>query len=179
MTSFFQHNLTKPTLAENSSGPSPGIRTLVPLAFAVVTMIASPATAQSVTGATSGQLVEAGLEIDYAIIPASTIKAYPLGDEERSMHGGIPNSAHANHFMVAVFDAETHERITDASISASVREVGANGQMRMLERMDIGNAITYGNYFDIWPATHYRVTMSVTAPQLMNPHEVQFQFEGE
>jgi hypothetical protein len=179
MTSFIHYRSAKPSQTANSSGPSPGFRALAPLAFAVATMIASPATAQSVTGATSGQFVQAGLEIDYAIIPALTLKAYPLGDEERNMHGGIPSSAHANHFMVAVFDAETHQRISDAFISATVREVGANGQTRMLEPMDIGNAVTYGNYFDIWPATHYRVTMSVSVSQLMSPHEVQFQFEGE
>lgn len=179
MTSFIHYRSAKPSRMANSSGPSPGFRVLAPLAFAVATMIVSPAAAQSVTGATSGQFVQAGLEIDYAIIPASTLKAYPLGDEERNMHGGIPNNPHANHFMVAVFDAQTHQRISEASISASVWEIGANGQTRMLEPMDIESAVTYGNYFDIWPATHYRVTMSVTAPQLMSPHEVQFQFQGE
>ena len=67
------------------------------------------------------------------------------------MHGGIPRSRHAYHVMVALFDAQSLQQITDADVTALVAEVGFAEEQKQLEKLTVADAVTYGNYFEIGP----------------------------
>ena len=72
----------------------------------------------------SGYVVDHGIAIYYATIPAEIIRGHAKEHPEATMHGGIPRSRHAYHVMVALFDAQSLQRITDADVTALVAEVG-------------------------------------------------------
>lgn len=95
------------------------------------------------------------------------------------MHGGAPRSRNAHHLMVALFDAATLRRITDAEVTAKVMEVGLAGEEKKLEQFAVAGAVTYGNYFTMTPHTNYRVHVSVKAPSSTEEAHIEFAFKRE
>lgn len=51
--------------------------------------------------------------------------------------------------VVALFESVSGRRITDAQVTAQVSELGLAGPVERLERMVIGDAISYGNYSEM------------------------------
>jgi hypothetical protein len=94
----------------------------------------------------SGYVVDHGIAIYYATIPAEIIRGHAQEHPEAVMHGGIPRSRHAYHVMVALFDAQSLQRIIDADVTAIVAEVGFAGEKKRLEKFTVADAVTFGNY---------------------------------
>lgn len=139
-------------------------------ATALASIISGPAMAQ--TG--SGYRVDHGIAIYYGTIPAEMLRGHPSEHPEATMHGGIPSSPHAYHVMVALFDASSLQRITDADVTANVAEIGLAGEEKKLEKFTIADAVTYGNYFEMRPKTRYRVSITVKTPSSRSAAHVEF-----
>ncbi len=147
-------------------------RHLLTFIAASVLVLTISGSAMAQTG--SGYSVDHGIAIYYGVIPAEMIRGHPSQSPEATMHGGIPRSPHAYHVMVALFDASSLQRITDADVTAKVAEIGLAGEEKKLEKFTIADAVTYGNYFEMRPQTRYRVSITVTTPRSRNAAHVEF-----
>lgn len=116
-----------------------------------------------------------GMAFYLGIVPSELVRDAPSGHGERSMHGGTPAGAGQFHVMVAVFDATTGERVTDASIEAHVEVSGANGSDKALEPMLIVDALAYGNFFALPEKGPFAVVLQVSRPGLTRPVVVRFE----
>lgn len=125
----------------------------------------------------SDVLVDRGVAVYYAVVPAEMIRGHLRQHPEATMHGGIPGRPHAHHVLIALFDAESFERITDAEVTATVSEIGLAGQTKRLEPFTVAEALTYGNYFEFRPRTHYRVRIDVKRPGAEGASRVEFEFK--
>lgn len=114
----------------------------------------------------SGYTVVDGVLLYYSVIPAEMIRAYPRGSAESRMHGGVPDGAHIHHIQIALFDANTNERITDARVTAAVSEPGFPAAMVELEPFAVQGTITYGNYHKFSNLVTYRIDIKVEHPSL-------------
>ena len=135
--------------------------------------------AQSRADTHSGYLVDRGIAVYYAVIPAEMIRGHSKQHTEATMHGGVPGRPHVHHVMVALFDASSLERIIDADVTATVSEIGLAGTQRKLEPFTVADALTYGNYFDMRPRTDYRIRVDVRRPASKSAARVEFVFKHE
>jgi hypothetical protein len=78
-------------------------------------------------------------------------------------HGGAPKGEHEFHVVVAVFDAATNVRVTDAAVTAKVSALGLSGPQKALEPMKIANTTTYGAFFNLSPDL-YTIKLTVQRP---------------
>lgn len=117
-----------------------------------------------------------GMTFYLGVVPAEIVQGHPPGHAERDMHKGPPSGASKYHVMVAIFDAKTGERVTDAEVRARVESVGLmQGQEKALEPMPIANAVTYGNFFDMSGRGTFRINLRVRRPGKDRPVEVRFE----
>lgn len=116
-----------------------------------------------------------GMTFYLGIVPSELVLGHPQGHSEREMHGGPPAGAGEYHVMIAIFDAKTGKRITDAVVKASVESLGLGGQEKPLEPMPIAGALTYGNYFRMAGTGPYTITLRVSRPGLQRPVAVRFE----
>jgi len=116
-----------------------------------------------------------GMAFYLGIVPSELVLGAPSGHEERSMHGGTPARPGQYHIMVAVFDAATGERVTDARIEARVEVPGVKGQDKALEPMLIVDALTYGNFFKLPAKVPFTVLLQVSRPGLTRAVVVRFE----
>ena len=116
-----------------------------------------------------------GVAIYIGIKPAEEIKnLHPGSHTERQMHGGVPHGAHRDHLVVALFDKATGQRITNAKVTATMREVGRSGETKPLEVMEIADTITWGNYFYLPNSEAYRVEVTIQRPGVPGVIEATF-----
>lgn len=125
----------------------------------------------------TGYMSAGGIGVYYAVLPAEMIRGYPKGSPEFEMHGGLPTGEHIHHVMVALFEGETMERITNAEVMASVAEIGLAGTLRKLEPMSIAGAMTYGNYFHLSNLATYRITVEIRQPESTNVIKASFEYK--
>ena len=83
-----------------------------------------------------------GVTIYLGIVPAEIMRGHPKEHPQGTMHGGVPREREQYHVMVALFDAKTGQRITDADVKASVAALGRTGSPVTLEPMNIADTIT-------------------------------------
>lgn len=133
--------------------------------------------ARSMADTHSGYLVDRGIAVYYAIIPAEMIRGHSKQHPEATMHGGVPDRPHVHHVMVALFNASNLERIVDADVTATVGEIGLAGTQRKLEPFTVAGALTYGNYFDMRPRTDYRIRVDMRTPASKSAARVEFVFK--
>ena len=114
----------------------------------------------------------AGVTVELGIVPAENLRG-----AERQMHGGVPSGKGVYHVMVAVFDAKTGARVTDAQVRARVEEVGLTKEEKALEPMQLANALTYGNFFRMGGQGTFRITLQIRRPGTTRMTELQFQHQ--
>ena len=134
---------------------------------------------RSMADAHNGYLVDHGIAVYYAVIPAEMIRGHPKQHPEATMHGGVPNRPHVHHVMLALFDASSLERIFDAEVAATVGEIGLAGERKKLEPFTVADALTYGNYFEFHPRIDYRVRVDIRRPGSPKAARVEFEFKHE
>jgi hypothetical protein len=128
-----------------------------------------PATAD--TG--SGSKTVDNVEIYLGLIPAEMIRGHPAQHAEASMHGGRPSASGEYHVLIALFDAASGARITNAETTARVPEIGLGGEEEKLEPMEIAGTVTYGNYFRMAGNGPFRIALSFASPvKLSNQRNV-------
>lgn len=118
-----------------------------------------------------------GLTVYLGVLPAAMIQGHAEAHEESTMHDGVPRGAHAYHVMVAIFDAQSGERVDDARVEAELTPLGLAPVKRPLEVMEIADVVTYGNYFTMPGDDYYRIVVSISRPQGTRPVLVEFRYE--
>ena len=116
-----------------------------------------------------------GITIYLGIVPAEIVRGHPSQHGESTMHRAVPRGSEFRHIVVALFDAKTGDRITDATVDARVEQVGLAAQNKALDPMQIASTLSYGNYFAMPPSQLYTITLKVKAKRY--PHAVEARFE--
>ena len=93
------------------------------------------------------------------------------------MHGGAPSGPHEHHIVVAIFDAASAARVSDATVTAKVSGLGLSGSEKTLEPMSIANTITYGAFFNLPGADLYTIRVSVRRPSSQQPVVLDFKYD--
>ena len=114
----------------------------------------------------------AGVEIYLGVVPAAMVRDHPRQHPEGRMHGGTTGRGY--HVMVALFEAKTGARITDAQVGARLVSSTQSAPETKLEPMTIAGAQTYGNYFDMAPGGSYRIDVSIRRPGVAEPIHATF-----
>ena len=157
-------------------GCRPTKGTAAVLLASVLTLLA---VGQAMTAESGGYQVVDGLGVYLGVMPSEMLLDRAEAGPEATMHGGPPGGKHGHHVVVALFDARTGERITDADVQATVAEIGLGGRTKRLEPMPMAEALTYGNYFEMQTKTRYRVILDITTPRLTRPLRATFQYDHE
>jgi hypothetical protein len=113
---------------------------------------------------TSGYKVVGGLTVYYGVIPAEALRTFQKGSPEATAHARIPGGKHVHHLVVAVFEGKSMERITDAQVTARVRETGLGWTKKRLEPTTLNDALTFCNYFTFYDHTNYTIEINVRRP---------------
>ncbi|WP_068803712.1 hypothetical protein [Immundisolibacter cernigliae] len=103
-----------------------------------------------------------GLVVYFGVMPAEVVRGHPLAHPESQMHGRGHESPGEKHVVIALFDAATGARITDATVSARV--VGSAAPARALERMTVAGATSYGNYLPLAGTGSRQIRIEITRP---------------
>jgi hypothetical protein len=111
------------------------------------------------------------------VVPAEIVKGHPSAHPEGVMHGGVRRDGHEYHFVVAIFDASSGARVSDATVVAKVSGLGLSGSERTLEPMVIANTITYGAFFELPGADLYTVQVTVKRPGSQAPVVLEFRYD--
>lgn len=98
------------------------------------------------------------------LLPAQMIRGHPAQHTETSMHGGKPASRGEYHVLIALFDASSGSRITNADVRARVSEIGLAGVEKKLEAMEIAGTETYGTYFPMTGNGPFRIAVVIHIP---------------
>ena len=114
---------------------------------------------------TSDYAVVDGVTIYYAVLPAEMLRTYAPGSQEARMHGGVPGGKHVHHLQIALFDASTSARIEDARVTAMIAEIGLGGTEKALEPFLVGDALTYGGYFEFQKRDLYEIRVRAVLPE--------------
>ena len=117
----------------------------------------------------------AGLTVNLGIVPAQALGGRPEEDAVRQMHGGVPSGKSMYHVMVAIFDAGTGQRVTNAQVRARVEEVGLTSEEKALQPMQVANAVTYGNFFRMAGSGTFRITVQIRLPDTTRMTELRFE----
>lgn len=118
-----------------------------------------------------------GLTAYLGVMPAEIVKGHPATHPEGAMHGGAPGGAHEYHVVVAIFDAASGARVSDATVMAKVSGLGLSGSEKALEPMAIANTITYGGFFQLPGADLYTVRVTVKRPGSQAPVVMEFRYD--
>jgi cytochrome c5 len=116
-----------------------------------------------------------GMEIHLGFVSADTLRNYPKGSPEATMHGGVPSGAGHYHVNVSLIDNASKAAIRGARVEAKVEQVGLSSKSMLLEPITFDNVASYGNYFKLSGRTSYRITVSVQKPGSKQVTQAQFQ----
>jgi hypothetical protein len=110
-----------------------------------------------------------GLAAYLGVVPAEIVKGHPLGHPEQTMHGGTPGGRHEYHVVVALFEAATGARVSDATVTARISGLGLSGETKALDRMEIAYTTSYGGVFNLPGRDQYKVTLTIQRPGASQP----------
>lgn len=122
------------------------------------------------------QRLVGGLEVYYGVTSAEAIRSQPSDQADRSMHGGVSGHAGQYHLNVSLFDAKSHQRVSDAKVIASVGELGLAAERKPLEPMTIAGTISFGNYFRMSVPGTYRIELEIQRTDSTRPVKAKFDY---
>jgi hypothetical protein len=128
--------------------------------------------------AASGQAVVVnGIEVDYGIAPAAAMARAAVSNQS-----GTPGwkwfHAGSHHLVVSLSEVKTGQRISDATVVATVMPLGLAPTTKPLLPIQINNTITYGNFFDFSPSSGpYRISLNITRSSAGAQEPVVAEFE--
>jgi hypothetical protein len=93
------------------------------------------------------------------------------------MHGGLSGSRQERHLVVAIFNAQSGERVSDAVVEASISPLGLSGTTLGLEPMLIADTISYGGFFDAPYRDLYTITLTIERPGVQQPAVARFEYD--
>jgi hypothetical protein len=121
-----------------------------------------------------------GLTVHYGVVPASKARV------QSSTTAGNVSATGTNsyHLTVAIFDTATGRRVSDATVLASVKgprgydtRFHAKPVSKRLDVVKVGNAVTYGNDFEMPWSGIYHVDLTVTQKDHPNPMNIRFNYD--
>jgi hypothetical protein len=118
-----------------------------------------------------------GVEAYIGFVPAEITKGHAPTKPDKRMHDQVPRGGHQYHLVAAVFDVNTGERISDASVTAQVSGLGLVGPEKSLEPMRIAGTITYGAYFELPGADRYKVVLTIRRADATKPVTLNFTYD--
>ena len=119
-----------------------------------------------------------GMTIFIGVIPAELVQDHSTrpGDPQ-AMHGGTPANLSSHHLVVALFDAKTDARITDAQIRAGVAKRSDDPVLeKVLEPMEINGAMSYGNFFLMQGTGDWKIRLLIRRSSTAPPVEADFAY---
>jgi cytochrome c5 len=116
-----------------------------------------------------------GMEIHLGLVPAASLRKYPKGSPEASMHGGVPRGTGIYHLNVSLVDGASKAPVSGARVEAKVEQVGLSSDTKLMEPIRFDNVTSYGNYFKLGSKTSYRITVKVQKQGSAQASEVQFE----
>jgi hypothetical protein len=124
------------------------------------------------------QTVE-GVTIDLGVLPAELVQGHSTTEgDPKAMHGGTPAGEGSNHVVVALFDAKTGARITDARVRAGVGSRSYDHDPdKWLAPMQIAGTTTYGNFFLMPGREVYRIHLQIYRAEATQPIRADFAYE--
>lgn len=120
-----------------------------------------------------------GMTVYLGVIPAELVQGHSTAPgDPQALHGGTPQKSSSHHIVVALFDAKTGARITDARIRAGAGDRSYNHEPeRSLEPMEINGAMSYGNFFLMQGAGAWRIHLEILRVGASRPVEADFAYE--
>ena len=120
-----------------------------------------------------------GVTMDLGVLPAELVEGHPTAQgSPGAMHGGTQAYVGSHHIVVALFDAKTGARITDAKISAAVSHRASDHEPdKTLEPMQINGTTTYGGFFAMPDQGLWRIHLRIERPAGAPPIEANFAYE--
>ena len=148
-------------------------------AMAVVTLwVSVMPSSRAATAAEDRQSKTAGgLALYLGVVPAEIVRGPSPHSAERPMHGRILRGPHEYHVIVAIFDAATGARISDATVTAQVSGLGLAGTKKKLDPMEISKTVTYGAFFHLPGRDLYTVKLAVERSGGSRPVTVDFKYD--
>lgn len=126
---------------------------------------------------TSEQTVS-GVRIDIGIVPASQAAVESMGSSSARMTREASQNAGLSHLTVALFDANTGSRITNARVEAGV---GANmldaEPTQWLQSMPINGMMSYGGLFQMTGGGKWHIHLRVYLAGSARPIDAVFGYE--
>ena len=124
------------------------------------------------------QIVD-GMVIYLGVMPAELVRGHATSQgDPNALHGGTPERAGSHHVVVALFDAKSGARITDARIQADVGDRSYNhGPAKPLEPMQIAGTTSYGNFFLMQGEDVWRIHLTIERPNIAHATEANFRYE--
>jgi len=116
-----------------------------------------------------------GIEIQLGLVLAESLRRFPEGSTERTMHGGVPAGSGYYHLNVSLLDSGTQSPITDAKVEARVGQLGMSSETKALELVTVQGVASYGNYVRLIPKSQYVIVVRVERPG--SPSRVEARFE--
>lgn len=126
----------------------------------------------------TGYRLAGGLAIYLGVVPAQLVRDHAPSHPEREMHDGIPAGKHQIHVLVALFDAKSGARISDAIVKGHVSGLGHTGITQIdLQPMTIADTITYGAYVSLPGDDRYTIRLEITPPSGRTPIKAEFGYQ--
>ena len=139
--------------------------------------VTMPAKATAATSAGTGQdyRVVDGTAVYFGAISADAIRRNPKEYPEK-VYGVAPIGPDQFYVTIALFDANTGQRISDAVVRARVSTATGAGPEKTLEPVTVTDARTYGNYFAMGGAGPYEITVQIRRPGAPDPIAARFEY---
>lgn len=84
-----------------------------------------------------------GTSMNIGLIQVAKIRGNSITPNETKIHGNPPSGRHEYHLLVAVFDAATGRRISDATVKTRISELGLVGLEIAMKPMKLEDIVTY------------------------------------
>ena len=122
-----------------------------------------------------------GITVYLGVVSAALVRDHPFrAGEAGALHGGTPEDSSSHHVVVALFDASSGARISDARVRAGVGESSYDhAPDRELEPMPVNGVMSYGGFFLMQCLGPYRIHLEILRPGATRPIEAQFAYEHE
>lgn len=149
------------------------------LARLVAGMIVAASLSHQAAIAAGGGLYQraSGIEAYLGVVPAEITKGHEPTQPQGPMHGGVPEGGYQYHLVAAVFDANTGERVTDATVTAQVSGQGKSGAKQTLDPMSIAGTLSYGGYFVFAGPGTYKIVLTVKRQGAAEATVLSFSYE--
>jgi hypothetical protein len=119
-----------------------------------------------------------GVTFYLGVMPAEIVRGHPKEHPESTMHGSPPKGSGSRHVVVALFDAKTGERITDAKLSARVEQLGLTADHKDLDPMQIAGTLSYGSFYTMPSGGIYKIRVIAKRKGESRRIEAEFDYRG-